>query len=122
MNDTYARKSLLWSALALPLTLFVGKVVEIVLKTTNPSHVNIAHPLAYLTQGILSSIFTILVCWTAALIYAFMAHKRGEDRAAVKLAATALVLVMCLTLVALIANNITTSKVEHTKLLTNIQE
>jgi hypothetical protein len=102
MNDKYARRSLVLTGLALPLGLFVGKAVELVLKTLNPAHIDISGVLAYLAPIILSTIFTVTICWLAAVGCAFMSYKRGEDKKNVKRAGLVLLLVIFLTMCSLI--------------------
>lgn len=118
MDDKYARRSLLLTSISLPLGIFIGKSVELVLKSTNPSHVNIAADLAYLAHIMLTTMAAVVICWILALAFAYKAHKQQENKTAVKFAAATLLVVIALTLSLLLLNKAVTTKIEQAKLQT----
>lgn len=115
MNDKNVQRSLTYTALALPLGLFVGKVVELVLKSTNPSNVDITGVLAYLGVILWSGIIVVVVCWVLALIFAIVAHKKGEEPGAVRLAAILLIIIVMFSIVALLASKTTDNLIQSEK-------
>lgn len=118
MNDEYSRRSLLLTSISLPLGIFVGKCVELVLKSTNPSHVNVAADLAYLAHIIIATMATVVFFWILALVFAFMGYRRHESKTIVKFAAATLLVVIMLTLSTLVLNKAVTTKIEQARFQT----
>lgn len=63
-SDTLA---ILLASLVIPLPIFVGRLVEVILDTTNPANVDVNQPLAYLSQilgfsfGFLGALMVVIV-------------------------------------------------------------
>jgi hypothetical protein len=115
MQARYSKVSLILTALAVPLALFVGKLLEFILKSTNPSNVNVASSLAYLGIIIMSSIIVAVVCWVASMLCVVVAKKKGEDISFTKAALIVLVVTICLTVIGLLASKTTDNIIDNAK-------
>ncbi len=117
MERKFSVASIVATAISLPLCLFVGKTLELMLKSINPSNVNIEAPLAYLGTVITSGLICLAVCWLSALGLAIVAYKKHEDTALARTALICIVVVVGLSLGAAVASQKTSALIERTKLL-----
>lgn len=81
-SDTAA---ILLSSLVIPLPIFVGRLVEMVLDTINPSGVDVTQPLAYLSQILGLSFAALGVLLVAIVLVYVIVYRRHRTLDALKL-------------------------------------
>lgn len=98
--------SLICAALLMPLTIFVGKVVEYTLKSTNPSGVNILSELAYLAPILVSTIIVYVIVLLVGLVCGLLAL-RSPDKQFAKLSLGLLTIEVIVTILILVLQQAT---------------
>jgi len=78
MKKSYSTISTTLIALALPVAAVVGLLSNLIIKSNNPSNVDITAGLAYLQPTMIVAIGTFAVLAIAGIIFAFLARKQGE--------------------------------------------
>jgi hypothetical protein len=102
-SDTAA---ILLSSLVIPLPIFVGRLVEVILDTANPNNIDVASPLAYLGQilgisfGVLGALMVVIV-----IVY-LIVYRRHRTLDALKLPLLILALQIVLGVLILLFNAI----------------
>jgi len=102
-SDTAA---ILLSSLVIPLPIFVGRAVEVILDTSNPSNIDVTQPLAYLGH-ILGIAFAVLGALLVAIVIVYtIVYRRERTLDALKLALLILGLQIVLGVLILLFNAI----------------
>lgn len=94
-HEKSTRVSIACAAILLPATILFSKVVEYILKSTNPSNVNIYHELAYLSPILIASIVfysIIFIIGMTSGIYALKSSSSKFARLSVMLLSVELVM------------------------------
>jgi|GEM_PF-6685369 len=116
MSNLYGKISIVATALALPVTIFIGKVLEWWFKANNPDKVNIAHELAYLNPLLTIGFVLFGILLVAGLVSAIIGLKKDKDNSISKLALILLGVAAVLSISsALITNHIDKIEKEYTK-------
>lgn len=101
-NSSLAGVSIVCTSLLFPATYLFGMVIGYILKSLNPSQVNITSGLAYLAPIIYSSILVYIILLMTALITGLMALKTTAKKLAqLSLALLSLIFVMTVIMVIL---------------------
>lgn len=79
-HEKSAQVSIVCAAILLPVTILFSKVIEYILKSVNPSNVNIYHQLAYLSPILISSIVLYAIIFTVGMLSGVYALKSSSGK------------------------------------------
>lgn len=111
MKEKFAKLSLVFVALAVPLALFIGTALGYALKAINPSNVDITADLAYLGTALTAGYGTLALFLLLGFIGALIGFKNGHQKTAKATLLTILLIIVCV-VGAAVAQKMTT-KVEQ---------
>jgi hypothetical protein len=93
MKHKYSTISFVCTALAVPMAMLVGLTTGLILKSSNPSNVDITAGLAYLTQGLVAGYATLAIFALSGVVFGVLGLKT-EYRKIAKASLTTLALVI----------------------------
>lgn len=105
MRKSYGNLSFVVLALTVPVSMFVGAILEWWLKSRNPSNLDITAGLAYLRPLLVTSFTVALALLIASLVLALVGIKRDEDDRTARAALFTLIAVVVISLASLFAKS-----------------
>lgn len=104
-KNKFGTLSLISLALAVPLAVCVGKVVEAIYKVSNVKNIDTSVGLAYLKPILLSVVITLALALGFALVSAIYGLRKDESKTTAKLSLVVTAIVIVLLTVAAAANH-----------------
>ncbi len=99
----------LLSSLLIPLPIFVGRIVEVVLDGINPAGVDTAADLAYLREILVSSFVTVGLVLVVAIVLLAILYRRAKTLDAIALPLLILAVQVVIGVVTLLLTGVTNS-------------